>query len=153
MTEHEQLQEAMKQPEAEENTWTPEAWVYFIWVVIGHRVYCKIGYSADPVARLSQITGGIPERPFQIYLLPCLDVEQAKVFESMLHSHLQKVRAKGEWFSHNNVKHLYRTIGAEVEMLLALFKTFGYETELQQIDLRGRQPVLYDNGIFSHSVE
>lgn len=142
-----QQNETSNVPEHEDDVWEPQAWVYILWVAMGNRVFCKIGYSADPSSRLGQIIGGIPEQPFRIYLLPCLTIEQAKVFESMLHSHLQKYRTKGEWFSHTNAKHLYRIIGAEVRALIVVFRTFGYENDLRQIDLDGKRPVLYDNGL------
>jgi hypothetical protein len=37
--------DAPAQDEQESGDWQPEAWVYFIWIVLGFQVYCKIGHS------------------------------------------------------------------------------------------------------------
>lgn len=131
-------------------SWDPQAWVYLVWVVVGHRVYCKIGYSKHPGSRFSQILAGIPEQPFRMHLLCCLSVEQARLFETMLHEHLKDYRARGEWFTHLNVKHLGKKLGSKVQEIFDLFRVFGYEPCLEQIDLDGFRPVLYENGYISH---
>lgn len=130
--------------------WEPQAWVYLIWIVMGNRVYCKIGYSTNPASRYSQIITGMPERPFQMHLLYCLNPKQAQLFEAMLHEHLKDYRARGEWFTHPNVKHLNKALGSKVQEIFDLFRTFGYEPYLEQLDLDGYRPVLYKNGYVSH---
>ncbi|HRQ42411.1 MAG TPA: GIY-YIG nuclease family protein [Chloroflexota bacterium] len=136
-----------------DDEWEAEAWVYFIWVVMGFRVYLKIGYSSNPASRYNQLITGIPERPYTIHLLACLNVKQARLFEGMLHEHLKDYRARGEWFTHSNVKHLHRVLRAKVWDILSLFRTFGYTPDLKRIDLDGFRPVLRENGYISHLVD
>lgn len=136
-------------PELGDAVWTPQTWVYAVWVVMGNRLFCKIGYSTNPSSRFGQIIGGIPERPFRIHLLPCLNVTQAKVFEAMLHNNLRKFRTKGEWFAHHNAKHLYQKVADEMGGLLALFESFGHDNDFQQINLDGKQPIVRSNGLIA----
>ncbi|MBE2220377.1 MAG: GIY-YIG nuclease family protein [Anaerolineae bacterium] len=142
-----------EQNDHEKSKWEPEAWLYFIWIVLGFRVYCKIGYSTNPASRYNQLITGIPERPYRIHLLPCLTVEQAKLFESMFHDHLQNYRTRGEWFSHPNARHLSKMMHIKMSEIFALFHTFGYQTELERIDLDGDRPVFHANGFVSHVVD
>jgi hypothetical protein len=153
MTSSTQSPDLGEQTELEDEGWEPEAWVYFIWIVLGYQVYCKIGYSKAPFSRYNQLIVGIPEQPFRIHLLPCLSVEQAKLFERMFHEHLKGYRTRGEWFSHPNVRHFSKVLRFKMREALTLFHTFGYETEVERIDLSGDRPVLYKNGFVSHVVE
>lgn len=130
--------------------WEPQAWVYLIWVVMGYRVYCKIGYSKNPGSRYSQIITGMPERPFRMHLLSCLSVEQAQLFEVMLHEHLKDYKARGEWFTHPNVRHFHKALNSKLQEIFDLFHTFGYEPDFERIDLDGYRPVLHANGYVSH---
>lgn len=132
--------------------WEPEAWVYFIWIVFGNRLYCKIGYSIDPISRYHQLIAGMPEQPFRIHLLSCLSVEQAKLFERMLHDYLHFCRTRGEWFSHTNAKHFSKILKSKLDEIARLFYTFGYEPEFERIELDGDRPVLYQNGYISHVI-
>lgn len=135
-----------------ESGWEPQAWVYFIWAVIGHQVYCKIGYSTNPVSRYAQLITGIPERPYRVHLLSCLTPTQAKLFERLFHEHLQDYRSRGEWFTHANAKHLYKVLHSKMSDIFMLFRTFGYQTELERIEMDGDRPVLFPNGFVSHVV-
>ena len=136
----------------EKDDWEPEAWVYFIWLVFGNRLYCKIGYSIDPISRYHQLIAGMPEQPFRIHLLSCLSVKQAKVFESMLHDHLHFCRTRGEWFLHANAKQFHKILKSKLDEIATLFYTFGYEPEFERIELDGDRPVLYQNGYISHVI-
>ncbi len=83
-------------------------------------------------------------------MLYCLNVEQAQLFEAMLHEHLKNYKARGEWFTHPNVKHFNKALGSKVQEIFNLFRTFGYEPYLEWLDLDGYRPVLYKNGYVSH---
>ncbi|MCC6604732.1 MAG: GIY-YIG nuclease family protein [Anaerolineae bacterium] len=130
--------------------WEPQAWVYFLWVAVGHHVYCKIGYSKSPGSRYRQILGGLPEQPFKMHLLPCLSVRQAQLFEALLHDLLKNYKTRGEWFTHPNVKHFSDVLQSKVQVIFDLFDSFGYEPDSETIDLDGLRPVLYENGFVSH---
>ena len=132
--------------------WEPEAWVYFIWIVLGFQVYCKIGHSTNPASRYKQLITGIPERPYRIHLLPCLTVEQARLFERMFHQHMQDYQSRGEWFTHVNAKHLHKVLRGRMQEIVTLFRTFGYQVRLEKIELDGDRPVFHPNGIVSHIV-
>ena len=132
--------------------WEPEAWVYFIWIVLGFQVYCKIGHSTNPASRYKQLITGIPERPYRIHLLPCLTVEQARLFERMFHQHMQDYQSRGEWFTHVNARHLHKALRSKMQEIVALFHTFGYRANLERIELEGDRPVFHPNGIVSHIV-
>lgn len=132
--------------------WEPEAWVYFIWIVLGFKVYCKIGHSTNPASRYKQLITGIPERPYRIHLLPCLTVEQARLFERMFHQHMQDYQSRGEWFTHVNARHLHKLLRGKMQEIVALFRTFGYRANLEKIELDGDRPVFHPNGIVSHIV-
>lgn len=132
--------------------WEPKAWVYFIWLVLSNHIYCKVGHSVDPMSRYQQIAAGMPEQPYRMHVLSCFSQEQARLFESMFHSHLDEYRSRGEWFSHANAKHLHKVIQQKIEEIATLFFTFGYQPELEAIELGGYQPVLYPNGFISHVV-
>ena len=144
--------DSAEQIETEDHHWNLEAWVYFIWITLGSRVYCKIGYSTNPASRFVQIATGFPERPYRIHLLPCLTVEQAKVIERILHDHLAQYRTRGEWFSHPNVTHLDKVMVSKVEQIMALFRSFGYEVFVQIIRLDGPKPVLNSSGYVSRVI-
>lgn len=139
--------------EDDNDAWEAGAWVYFIWVVIGYRVYVKIGYSSNPASRYNQLITGIPERPYRIHLLPCLNVEQARLFEGMFHEHLNDYRARGEWFTHPNFKHLRRVVRTKMREIITLFRTFGYEINLVSRELDGYRPVIRENGYISHLID
>lgn len=139
--------------EDEEAAWEAEAWVYFIWVVVGNRVYLKIGYSTNPASRYNQLITGIPEQPYCIHLLACLNAKQAQLFERMLHGYLDGYRARGEWFTHANVKHLHTVLRTKVWEILSLFRTFGYKPNLKKIDLDGYYPVLSESGYILRLVD
>lgn len=139
-----------EQEELLNDDWEPKAWVYFVWIVIGNRLYCKIWQSVDRISRYQQLVAGMPERPNRIHLLSCLSVEQAKLFESMLHDHLHFCRTRGEWFSHTNAKHFHRVLQDKLEEIYTLFYTFGYQPEFERIELDGDRPVLHHNGYISH---
>lgn len=139
-----------EQEELLNDDWEPKAWVYFIWLVLGNRLYCKIGQSVDPISRYQQLVAGMPEQPYAIQLLSCLCAEQAKLFERMLHDHFQFYRTRGEWFSHANAKHFYGVLQDKLEEIYTLFFTFGYQPEFETIELDGDRPVLYHNGFISH---
>lgn len=130
--------------------WEPKAWVYFIWLVIDNRLYCKIGQSVDPISRYQQFVAGMPKQPFAIQLLSCLSVEQARLFERMLHDHFYFCRTRGEWFSHANVKHFYKVLQDKLEEIYTIFYTFGYQPDFETIGLDGDRPVLHHNGYISH---
>ena len=138
------------QNEEREEGWVPEAWVYFIWIVLGFQIYCKIGYSTNPPSRYKQLLTGMPERPYRIHLLPCLSVGQARLLESMFHAHLQSYRARGEWFTHPNAGHLHKMMHSKMSEIFGLFRTFGYRAKLEKIELDGDRPVFHANGIVSH---
>ncbi|GIK53422.1 MAG: hypothetical protein BroJett014_23950 [Planctomycetota bacterium] len=144
--------DAPAQDEQESGDWQPEAWVYFIWIVLGFQVYCKIGHSTNPASRYKQLITGIPERPYCVHLLSCLTAEQARLFEGMFHEHLQNYRTRGEWFSHPNAKHLHKVMHVKMSQIFALFRTFGYRAKLERIVLDGDRPVLHANGLVSHVV-
>jgi hypothetical protein len=118
----------------------------FLWMVIGRRVCCKIGCSANPNARIKLIISGLPERPFRIQLLPCLSMEQALLFERIFQIRLRCVRAKGEWFTHSNALRLSRLVMETIEEAVSVFETFGYETNVALFDLGGTRPLLSVNG-------
>lgn len=139
-----------KQEELINDDWEPKAWVYFVWLVIGNRLYCKIGQSLDPINRYHQLVSGMPEQPYRIHLLYCLSAEQAKLFERTFHDHLHFCRTRGDWFSHANAKHFYRMLQDKLEEIYTLFYTFGYQPEFETIELDGDRPVLYHNGYISH---
>lgn len=144
-----------KDPGEDGNTkddWNPEAWVYFIWIVLGFQVYCKIGHSTNPASRYKQLITGIPERPYRIHLLPCLTVKQAKLVERMFHAHMRDCQSRGEWFTHINASHLHKLLRSKMQEIISLFHTFGYRAELKKIELEGDRPALYPNGIVSHVV-
>jgi hypothetical protein len=72
--------DAPAQDEQESGDWQPEAWVYFIWIVLGFQVYCKIGHSTNPASRYKRLITGIPGQPYCVHLLSCLTAEQARLF-------------------------------------------------------------------------
>lgn len=133
----------------------PNAWVYFIWAVMGESVYCKIGYTGNPHERIYQISSSIPTTPFFLQLLPCLSTEQAKLFETTLHQQADVFRAKtrSEWFTHPNFNRLHKAIQAKVDEIVQLAQTFGYAIELQEIDRPGPYPVLHPNGYVDYVVD
>ena len=133
----------------------PKAWVYFIWVVIAKQVYCKIGQSINPPERISQVTGAIPQIPFFIQLLPCLNLEQARLFEGMIHKHVHEFRAKqkSEWFTDPNLNRLATQIRAKVNEISNLFQSFGYTIQLQGIEQSGPYPVLHPNGYIDYVID
>ena len=139
--------------EDKEDGWEPEAWVYFIWIVLGFQVYCKIGHSINPASRYRQLLTGIPERPYRIHLLPCLSAGQARLFEGMFHAHMQNYRARGEWFTHRNTGHLHKMMHNKMSEIFALFRTFGYQVELERIELDGDRPVFHANGFVSRVIK
>lgn len=145
--------EAPGQSKDQEDGWEPEAWIYFIWIVVGFQVYCKIGHSTNPASRYKQLLTGIPERPYRIHLLSCLSLEQAKLFERMFHDHLRGYKSRGEWFTHTNAKHLHKVLHRKMSEIFTLFHTFGHQAELERIELDGDRPVLHSNGIVSHVVK
>lgn len=134
---------------------SPRGWVYFVWIVINKQVYCKVGQSTKPMERISQVVGGVPATPFYIQLLPCLNVEQAALFEKMLHTHLSEFRSKkkSEWFTDPNLTRLSNHVQIKVEEILKLARTFGYIIELQAIDRSGPYPVLHPNGYINYIVD
>lgn len=133
----------------------PKAWVYFVWVVVEKQVHCKVGQSTNPSERISQVVSAIPQIPFYIQLLPCLNLEQARLFEGMLHKHLNDFRAKqkSEWFTDPNLNRLSVQIRAKVNEMLALANSFGYVIQLQGIERAGPYPVLYPNGYVDYVVD
>lgn len=137
---------AAGQQGSEKSEWQAQAWVYFIWVVVGFRVYCKVGCSSDPGVRLQQLQSGLPEEPFRMHLMPCLNLQQARLFERIFHAHLKEFRTRGDWFTDSNVKRLSRVISVKMREVLLLFESFEYESDIVQIDLGGKYPVLYRNG-------
>ena len=144
-----------EEPEAQQEesfieNWEPEAWVYFIWLVVGDRVYFKVGKSVDPFSRLDQLLAGMPEEPYRTHHLPCLTEEQAVLFERMFHQQLAPYRTRGEWYSHANVKHLYGALYEKLEEILTLFYTFGYQPYFETIHLKGNYPVLHQNGFLDY---
>ena len=130
--------------------WEPEAWVYFIWLAVGDRVYLKVGRSVNPSSRLDQLLAGMPEEPFQAHHLACLMEDQAILFERIFHELLSPYRTRGEWFSHANVKHLYAILYEKLEELLTLFYTFGYKPYFETIPLKGDHPMLHQNGFLDY---
>lgn len=132
--------------------WDPEAWVYFIWLVAGNRVYLKVGRSVNPLNRYEQLAAGMPEEPYELHLLACLNEEQASIFERMIHRHLDYFKTRGEWFSHANVKHLKGVLENKLEELLMLFYTFGFKPHFEKIMLNGHHPILHQNGFLSHVI-
>ncbi len=144
--------DSAEQAEMEKRRWDPGAWVYFLWIAFGSRVYCKIGYSTNPASRFAQIATGFPERPYRVHLLPCLTIEQAKIVESILHDRLAQYRTRGEWFSHPRVTHLDKVLVSEVERIMALFHSFGYKVYVETIYLDGPKPVLNNSGYVSQIV-
>jgi len=139
----------------ENQSLSPRAWVYFVWIVINKQVYCKVGRSSNPMERISQVVGGVPATPFYIQLLPCLNVEQAVLFEKMLHRHLTEFRSKSksEWFTDPNLTRLSNNIQAKVDEILEAARTFGYIIQLQAIDGSGPYPVLHPNGYINYVVD
>ena len=135
-----------------DDQWEPEAWVYYIWLVVGNRVYFKIGRSVNPLSRYEQLVAGMPEEPYELHLLACLNEKQASIFERMLHQHLEYYKTRGEWFSHANVKHLQRVLEHKLEEILFLFYTFGFKPHFEKILLSGHRPVLHQNGFLSHVI-
>lgn len=133
----------------------PKAWVYFVWVVIGKQVHCKIGQSINPSERISQVTSAIPQIPFFIQLLPCLNLEQARLFEGMLHKHLNDYRAKrkSEWFTDPNLNRLSNQIRTKVNEIITLANSFGYDIQMQGVERSGPYPVLYPNGYIDYVVD
>lgn len=136
-------------------TITPKAWVYFVWVVMVKQVHCKIGLSSNPPERISQVVGAIPYVPFYLQLLPCLDVKQAGLFEGMLHERLNdfRVKQKSEWFTDPNLIRLATQIRAKVNEILNLAQSFGYYIQLQGIERSGPYPVLHPNGYIACVVD
>lgn len=133
----------------------PQAWVYFVWAIINDHTYCKIGYTTNPRERITQVSSSIPTVPFFLQLLPCLNVQQAKLFEKMLHQHLISLQAKhrSEWFTHPNLNHLSNNIRSKVDEIVQLALTFGYTLELQNIHRPGPYPVLHPNGYIDYVVD
>jgi hypothetical protein len=58
----------------------------------------KIGISQNPEKRLKQLQTGNPIR-LSIHYIEELPYEKTRVLESFLHSNLNHLRLKGEWFS------------------------------------------------------
>ncbi|MFQ5433528.1 MAG: GIY-YIG nuclease family protein [Anaerolineae bacterium] len=135
--------------EHESHHWQTQAWVYFVWIAFGSRVYCKIGYSTNSASRFAQIATGFPERPYRIHLLPCLSAEQAKVVESIPHDHAAQYKTRGEWFSHANVTYLDKVLVSKVKQIMLLFRSFGYEVSVKTIHLDGPKPILNSRGYVS----
>ncbi len=133
----------------------PKAWVYFVWIVINKQVYCKVGQSSNPMERISQVVGGVPATPFHIQLLPCLSVDQAVLFEKMLHKHLTQFRSKrkSEWFTDPNFTRLWNHVKTKTDEILELGRTFGYIIQLQATDRSGPYPVLHPNGYIDYVVD
>ena len=133
----------------------PHAWIYFLWAIMDSKIMCKIGYSVNPEERTSQISNSLPTTPFFLQLLPCLNKQQAKLFEKMLHNHLQSFRTKpkGEWFADPNFFRLNNAIKSKVDEIVLLAETFGYNFELQEINRPGPYPILHDNGYIKAIVD
>ena len=55
----------------------------------------KIGISKDPFTRIKSVQTGNPE---ECRVLLALDLDNAKVIETILHERLSHARSKGEWF-------------------------------------------------------
>ena len=117
------------------DSWTAKAWVYFVWVAIEQRVYCKVGHSTNPKSRYQKLVTGLPERPFQFDLLPCLTLRQAQYLEWFVHDRLYEYRTNSEWFSHTNTKHFQKTVTHIINEIVFLFYTFSYELIIESIDL------------------
>ena len=84
-----QRDETQGESEQEANIWAPQEWVYVIWVVMGNRLFSKIGYRTNPSPRFSQIIEGIPKRPFRIHMRKIdLDGKRPVVNDIGLISHM-----------------------------------------------------------------
>lgn len=70
--------------------------VYVIHSTSGH---FKIGYSKNPDTRLKQLqkTQGVYEYSL-IQVIPFMNLEEARAFESGLHEDYKERRIRGEWF-------------------------------------------------------
>jgi len=80
-------------------------------------------------------------------------MEQAILFERIFHRPLRKFRTKGEWFTHSKVLQLSRTVMNVIKDFVLIFESFGYDTDIDLIDLGGRMPLLTDNGFVSDVIE
>ncbi len=69
----------------------------FIYVVTGAHGLTKVGFSADPVARLARLQTGSPERLWLAFTAPAYG--NAYVIEQEAHQLLSAHRVRGEWFS------------------------------------------------------
>jgi hypothetical protein len=78
-------------PQNQPNLMVESAGVYLVGAVEAKAV--KIGYSARPLVRLSQIQTG---SPFVVELLSVIDGDVGT--EAVAHSKFRKYRMRGEWF-------------------------------------------------------
>jgi hypothetical protein len=78
---------------------------------------------------------GLPERPFQFDLLPCLTLRQAQYFEWFVHERLHEFRTNNEWFSHMNTKYFQKTVSYIIDEVIFPFYSFSYELKIESMDL------------------
>lgn len=67
--------------------------------------YVKIGYSRndDPESRLSSMFTNAPHAPMSMGYYTFKNLDDAKCFEKLLHSHFSFCHYRGEWFEANPV--------------------------------------------------
>jgi hypothetical protein len=81
-----------------------------------------------------------------------LSIQQAKLFEGILHDYLEPFKSESEWFTDSNARKLNHHVSAAVAVIRSIFQSFGYRSNFVRIDLEGCKPVLLPDGSVSHVI-
>lgn len=79
---------------------------YTIWMMVGRKLHCKVGYTTSFMGRMAALTTGLPEQPCYFCLIAADERAEARHREQIFLRSLEPFRTKGEWFSAQDGIHL-----------------------------------------------
>jgi hypothetical protein len=114
---------------------------YTIWMMVGRKLHCKVGYTTSFIGRMAALTTGLPEQPCYFCLIAADERAEARRREQIFLRTLEPFRTKGEWFSARDGLHLISAWACAYGLVLMIAQ--------EQVTGMASSGILSDWGVYS----